>query len=136
METDHYLKNGLWTPVINVFGFPEIWTSANELLPIFEKLCITLDSARLRTDNMRITWRCNYHRNTWNSNGTKQGDLQVNGHRCWLSQCGGKPRWSQCKNLTALTWIWPNLSSFLCNQVFLHTLSNSVQWRSNLQLSW
>ncbi len=28
----------------------------------------------------------------------KQGDLEVNGHRCWLSQCGGKPRWSQCKS--------------------------------------
>ncbi len=25
----------------------------------------------------------------------KQGDLEVNGHRCWLSQCGGKPRWSR-----------------------------------------
>ncbi len=31
-------------------------------------------------------------------NGAKQGDLQVNGHRCWLSQCGGKPRWSRCKS--------------------------------------
>ncbi len=28
----------------------------------------------------------------------KQGDLEVNGHRCWLSQCGGKPRWSRCKS--------------------------------------
>ncbi len=31
----------------------------------------------------------------------------------------------------ALTWRWLNSSSFLCNQVFPHTLSNSVQWHRN-----
>ena len=30
----------------------------------------------------------------------------------------------------ALTWIWPNSSSILCNQFFPHTLSDSVQWTS------
>ncbi len=67
---------------------------------------------------------------------SKQGDLQVIGHRWWLSQCGGKPRWSRCKSTfdcaSRKTWLHGNgdepfiSSSFLCKQAFLRTLSNSV----------
>ena len=63
------------------------------------------------------------------------------GHRCWLSECGGKPRWRRSNLHSTLlgcvnrkTWLHGNgddpfiSSSFLCNQAFPHTLSNSVQW--------
>ncbi len=67
---------------------------------LFGKICTSLPCW---TGKIILCW---FTLHLWLSENpyiTKESDLEVNGHRCWLSQCGGKPRWSRC--VSRKTWL-------------------------------